>query len=213
MITSAYGKGNVQNALNNDQLLYVDPDKKRTAAWLGSTGLQLPVAPTKYGSMGRLTYWDGSVKMIQSGSRNAKLAQFLTQDEDSTHRLDVKYSLPAMASETDVEKTKRQEALTIRPAQMNPERTARVSETDWPGQKTQDVYKAIRTAPVRAELKLYDNWPTALYMAIAETTAEESRNSANKKEPGLRMTAAQALKFILPVLSRIRIARCVKSHC
>ena len=89
VITSAYGKGNVQNALNNDQLLYVDPDKKRTAAWLGSTGLQLPVAPTMYGSMGRLTYFEGSVKMMEPGSRNAKLAEFLTQDGDGKYQLDV----------------------------------------------------------------------------------------------------------------------------
>lgn len=89
VITSAYGKGNVQNALNNDQLLYVDPNKKRTAAWLGSTGLQLPVPPTMYGSMGRLTYFEGSVKMMEPGSRNAKLAEFLTQDGNGKYQLDV----------------------------------------------------------------------------------------------------------------------------
>ena len=43
-----------------------------------------------------------------------------------------------------------------------------------------------RVIPVRAELKLYDNRPTALYFAIAETTAEESRNAANKKEPDIK---------------------------
>ena len=89
VITSAYGKENVQNALNNDQLLYVDPNKKRTAAWLGSTGLQLPVPPTMYGSMGRLTYFEGSVKMMEPGSRNAKLAEFLTRDADGKYQLDV----------------------------------------------------------------------------------------------------------------------------
>ena len=89
VITSAYGKGNVQNALNSDQLLYVDPNKKRTAAWLGSTGLQLPVPPTMYGSMGRLTYFEGSVKMMEPGSCNAKLAEFLTRDADGKYQLDV----------------------------------------------------------------------------------------------------------------------------
>lgn len=89
VITSAYGKGNVQNALNNDQLLYVDPNKKRTAAWLGSNGLQLPVPPTMYGSMGRLTYFEDSVKMMEPGSRNAKLAEFLTRDADGKYQLDV----------------------------------------------------------------------------------------------------------------------------
>lgn len=186
-----------------------------------------------------------------------------------------KYNLPEMASETEEEKTKRQMALTIRPAQPNAERTAKVSGQNWSGQKTQDVYKAIRNIltefgirdktfrledldvefgygsanikestnkqknvsekeyndfalvqanieevlanavpleahadkkgtehvegmivlasalqdgkriiPVRAELKLFDNRPTTLYFAIAETTAQESQNAANKKRTG-----------------------------
>lgn len=186
-----------------------------------------------------------------------------------------KYNLPEMASETEEEKTKRQMALTIRPAQPNAERTAKVSGQNWSGQKTQDVYKAIRNIltefgirdktfrledldvefgygsanikestnkqknvsekeyndfalvqanieevlanavpleahadkkgtehvegmivlasalqdgeriiPVRAELKLFDNRPTTLYFAIAETTTQESRDAANKKRTG-----------------------------
>lgn len=186
-----------------------------------------------------------------------------------------KYNLPEMASETEEKKTKRQMALTIRPAQPNAERTAKVSGQNWSGQKTQDVYKAIRNIltefgirdktfrledldvefgygsanikestnkqknvsekeyndfalvqanieevlanavpleahadkkgtehvegmivlasalqdgeriiPVRAELKLFDNRPTTLYFAIAETTAQESQNAANKKRTG-----------------------------
>ena len=86
VLTSAYGKNNVQGALNTDQLLYVDPNKKRTAAWLGSTGLQLPVPPTMYGSMGTLTYFGESVKMMDKNSRNAKLAQFMTQESESGNR-------------------------------------------------------------------------------------------------------------------------------
>ena len=206
--------------------------------------------------------------------RAAKENAATLKNEGAAEQQGVRYSLPDMAKETEAEKTKRQMALTIHPAQTNAERTARVSETNWSGQKTQDVYKAIRTIlnefgipsktfrmedvdvefnygsrniqesvnkqreltsreyndfalvqanieevladavpleahadkkgkphvegmivlasalqdgeriiPVRAELKLYDNRPTALYMAIAETTAEESRNAANKKEP------------------------------
>lgn len=80
VITSAYGKNSIQNALNRDQILYVDPNQKRTAAWLGSTGLQLPVPPTMYGSMGKITYLGNSVKMIQPNSRNARLAEFLTRE-------------------------------------------------------------------------------------------------------------------------------------
>ena len=206
--------------------------------------------------------------------RAAKENAAALKNEGAAEQQGVRYSLPDMAKETEAEKTKRQMALTIHPAQTNAERTARVGETNWSGQKTQDVYKAIRTIlnefgipsktfrmedvdvefvygssniqestnkqanlsrgeyndfaliqanieevlanavpleahadkkgkphvdgmivlasalqdgariiPVRAELKLYDNRPTALYMAIAETTAEESRNAANKKEP------------------------------
>ena len=227
-------------------------NKNRTTASTHSSGFQLPVEMQRHGSMDSVTDAERGVKAD-----------------------DVKYSLPDMASETEAEKTERQEALTIRPAQVNPERTARVSETDWSARKTQDVYKAIRTIlnefgvtaktfrmedvdveftygnnniresankqalltqseyndfmlvqanieevlanavpleahpdkkgkahvdgmivlasalqdgeriiPVRAELKLYDNRPTALYMAIAETTAEESRNAANEKRTG-----------------------------
>lgn len=100
VITSAYGKGNVQNALNSDQLLYVDPNKKRTAAWLGSNGLQLPVPPTMYGSMGKLTYFEGSVKMMEPNSRNAKLAEFLTRDADGKYQLDVDADAVDAAKET-----------------------------------------------------------------------------------------------------------------
>ena len=205
--------------------------------------------------------------------RTAKENAAALKNEGAAERQGVRYSLPDMAKETEAEKTKRQMALTIHPAQTNAERTERVSETNWSGQKTQDVYKAIRTIlnefgipsktfrmedvefkygsnniqesankqsgltrdeyndfalvqanieevltkavpleahadkkgkphvdgmivlasalqdgariiPVRAELKLYDNRPTALYMAIAETTAEESRDAANKKRTG-----------------------------
>lgn len=186
-----------------------------------------------------------------------------------------KYNLPEMASETEEEKTKRQMALTIRPAQPNAQRTAKVSGQNWSGLKTQDVYKAVRNIltefgirdktfrledldiefgygsanikegankqtivsgmeyndfalvqanieevlanavpleahadkkgkphvegmivlasalqdgeriiPVRAELKLFDNRPTTLYFAIAETTTQESQDAANKKRTG-----------------------------
>ena len=93
VITSAYGKSNVQNALNTDQILYVDPNKKRTAAWLGSTGLQLPIPPTMYGSMGKITYFGESVKMMKPDSRNAKLAQFMDQTDANRTREPVKKSV------------------------------------------------------------------------------------------------------------------------
>ena len=208
--------------------------------------------------------------------RTAKENAAALKTESAAEKKGVRYSLPEMARESETEKTKRQLALSIRPAQMNAERTAQVSGTDWSGWRTQDVYKAIRAVlnefgiqektfrmedidvefrygnrniqesankqknvsgneyndfamvqanieeilehavpleahpdkkgkdhvdgmivlasalqdgerviPVRAELKLYDNQPTALYMAIAESSAEESLNAANKKRAGL----------------------------
>ena len=207
--------------------------------------------------------------------RTAKENAAALKTESAAEKKGVRYSLPEMARESETEKTKRQLALSIRPAQMNAERTAQVSGTDWSGWRTQDVYKAIRAVlnefgiqektfrmedidvefrygnrniqesankqknvsgneyndfamvqanieeilehavpleahpdkkgkdhvdgmivlasalqdgerviPVRAELKLYDNQPTALYMAIAESSAEESLNAANKKRAG-----------------------------
>ena len=207
--------------------------------------------------------------------RTAKENAAALKTESAAEKKGVRYSLPEMARESDTEKTKRQLALSIRPAQMNAERTAQVSGTDWSEWRTQDVYKAIRAVlnefgiqektfrmedidvefrygnrniqesankqknvsgneyndfamvqanieeilehavpleahpdkkgkdhvdgmivlasalqdgerviPVRAELKLYDNQPTALYMAIAESSTEESLNAANKKRAG-----------------------------
>lgn len=101
VLTSAYGKSNIQGALNTDQILYIDPNKKRTAAWLGSTGLQLPVPPTMYGSRGTLTYFGDSVKMMSQNSRNAKLAQFTTQEEGKT---ETRYQLDVDSEEVEAAK-------------------------------------------------------------------------------------------------------------
>ena len=49
----------------------------------------MPVPPTMYGSMGTLTYFGESVKMMDKNSRNAKLAQFVTQESENRYQLDV----------------------------------------------------------------------------------------------------------------------------
>ena len=276
-VTSAYTKDNDPTGfVRKSTVLYAAENEKRTIALLQSLGFQLPIGLQRYGSMGTIAYGENGVK-FDGGVKFAELEQNTAGnkyqlDVDSE---DVKYSLPEMASETEEEKTKRQMALTIRPAQPNAERTAKVSGQNWSGLKTQDVYKAIRDIltefgirdktfrledldiefgygsnniresankqkivsekeyndfalvqanieevlrnakpleahadkkgkphvegmivlasalqdgariiPVRAELKLYDNEPTALYFAIAETTAQESRDAANKKRTG-----------------------------
>lgn len=86
-----------------------------------------------------------------------------------------KYNLPEMASETEEEKTKRQMALTIRPAQPNAERTAKVSGQNWSGQKTQDVYKAIRN--ILTEFGIRDKT-----FRLEDLDVEFGYGSANIKE-------------------------------
>ncbi len=205
--------------------------------------------------------------------RAAKENAAALKNEGAAEQQGVRYSLPDMAKETEAEKTKRQMTLTIHPAQTNAERTARVGETNWSGQNTQDARKALqrilkefgiigktyiektleieyeyrtktvresanhqaqltgreygdmalvhanieevldaavpleahtdkkgkphvegmivlasalqdgaRIIPVRAELKLYDNEPTALYLAIAETQDKQKRTGSQMEE-------------------------------
>jgi hypothetical protein len=62
MVTSAYGKKNVQGLLNRDDILYIDPNKNRTDTWLAVNRLQLPLRITKYGSIASLRYEGRNVK-------------------------------------------------------------------------------------------------------------------------------------------------------
>lgn len=55
VIASAYGKNNAQQLIDNSEILYVDPNKKRTDGWLGLLRLQLPSRLTNYGSIGSIT--------------------------------------------------------------------------------------------------------------------------------------------------------------
>lgn len=64
VITSAYGKKNVQGLLNRDQILYIDKNKKRTDTWLAVNRLQLPLRITRYGSIASLHYAEGDVKSV-----------------------------------------------------------------------------------------------------------------------------------------------------
>ena len=207
--------------------------------------------------------------------RSAKENAAALKNEGAAEQQGVRYSLPDMAKETEAEKTERQMALTIHPAQTNAERTARVSETDWSGQRIQDVKKGLRKIlnefgiidktytindpkvefeyrtktvnvganhqaeltkselndfalvqanieevlkeakpleahrnrkkndhvegmivlasalqdgeriiPVKAELKIYDDGPTVLYIALAETSAKDSSEAAQKRRAG-----------------------------
>ena len=78
VIASAYGKDNAKGLVESSGLVYIDPNKNRTESWLQGLGLQLPSDTTALGSVGRITYPDGKVKIdsipytqyMQTGSEN-----------------------------------------------------------------------------------------------------------------------------------------------
>lgn len=74
-----------------------------------------------------------------------------------------------------------------------------------------------RIIPVRAELKLCKGLSPALYMMVAETTAEESRNAANKKEEPdrkVRQVPLLAQEAAFPDSSELNILEyyCLVNH-
>ena len=80
VIASAYGKDNAKGLVESSGLVYVDPNKNRTESWLQGLGLQLPSDATALGSVGRISYPDGKVKIdsipytqyMQTGGENVK---------------------------------------------------------------------------------------------------------------------------------------------
>lgn len=90
-IASAYGKRNAQNAINTSEILYVDPNKKRTDAWLEALRLQLPSGLTKYGSIGRVTYVNRDVNgNLSFGEGSGKTAM---QEAFEKAKEKIRYSL------------------------------------------------------------------------------------------------------------------------
>ncbi len=66
VITSAYAKSNLQRYINENSILYINPDKKRTNKWLSLNRLQLPLGENRLGSIRRITYIGGKVKIENS---------------------------------------------------------------------------------------------------------------------------------------------------
>ena len=60
-VASAYGRNTVQRDMNTSDILYLDPNKKRTNTWLEALRLQLPAGLTKYGSIANVTYVERDV--------------------------------------------------------------------------------------------------------------------------------------------------------
>ena len=78
LIASTYGKDGVKNFAEGSEVLYLDPNKKRTESWMQGVGLQLPSDTISFGSIGSITYPDGKIKIdgvpymeyMQTGRKN-----------------------------------------------------------------------------------------------------------------------------------------------
>lgn len=63
-LASLYGKDhNPADFIRTSDIVFLDPDEKRTKTWLQSVGLQLPSDAIKLGPVGSVTYQDGKVKI------------------------------------------------------------------------------------------------------------------------------------------------------
>lgn len=75
VIASAYGKKNAQGIIDTSDILYVEPDKKRTDKWLLVLGLQLPSSITTYGSIHSVTQVgrdvNGNISFGDTGGKTA----------------------------------------------------------------------------------------------------------------------------------------------
>ena len=87
VIASAYGKNNAQQLIDNSEILYVDPNKKRTTNWLGLLRLQLPSSLTSYGSIGRITLINRDVNgnlSFGAGSGKTAMQEAFEKAEEKT---------------------------------------------------------------------------------------------------------------------------------
>lgn len=69
VVTSAYAKKALQGYINDNSILYIEPNKKRTDNWLSLNRLQLPVGENQYGSVRKITYTGGKVKIQNSKNK------------------------------------------------------------------------------------------------------------------------------------------------
>ncbi|MBQ1186830.1 MAG: hypothetical protein IIX54_03985 [Clostridia bacterium] len=71
-VTSAYGHSKLQSYLNENSILYIEPNKKRTNKWLSLNRLQLPLGENQTGPIRRITYIDGKVK-VQNSTKKTEM--------------------------------------------------------------------------------------------------------------------------------------------
>ena len=94
VITSAYGKNNAQHLIDASDILYIDPDKKRTNSWLRLLRLQLPSRVTSYGSIQRVTLLNRDVNgNLTFGERGGKTDMQLAFEKAMAEKRRTRFSL------------------------------------------------------------------------------------------------------------------------
>lgn len=100
VIASAYGKSGAQRLIDQSDILYIDPNKKRTDSWLQLLRLQLPSRVTDYGSIGSVTLVprdvNGNLSFGKGGEKTAMQIAFekaANQNEHEERIRTTKYSL------------------------------------------------------------------------------------------------------------------------
>lgn len=81
VIASAYGKGGAQQLIDTSEILYIDPDKKRTDRWFSQLRLQLPSRLNSYGPIGTIAQVERDVNgQIAFGETEGKTALQLAME-------------------------------------------------------------------------------------------------------------------------------------
>ncbi len=71
-VTSAYTKDALQQYINENSILYIEPNKKRTNKWLSLNRLSLPLGENQTGPIRKITYSDGKVK-VQNSTKKTEM--------------------------------------------------------------------------------------------------------------------------------------------
>ena len=120
VVVSAYAKDTLQQYINENSILYIDANKKRTNKWLSLNRLSLPLGETQYGSIRSISYSDGKVKVqnkknmtpMEIAMRNAGIIdefgnmKMSDRDNDVTSNRTILANALESVAQNDLEKTK-----------------------------------------------------------------------------------------------------------
>ena len=120
VVVSAYAKDTLQQYINENSILYIEPNKKRTNKWLSLNRLSLPLGENQYGSIRIISYSDGKVKVqnkknmtpMEIAMRKAGIidefgdVKHSERDPNATSNRTILANALEAAAQNDLEKTK-----------------------------------------------------------------------------------------------------------